>query len=84
MEQAQRHIGVDVAGRLVGHQHVGTGNDGTCDGDTLLLSARQRSGTRRRPVRQTHPGEHFFDRRSDFALVGPRQAQGQRNIVEGR
>src|SRR5579884_3139329 len=32
-------LGVEIACRLVGHQHAGIGNDGPGDGNALLLSA---------------------------------------------
>ena len=36
-----RALAVEIAGRLVGEQHVGLGDDRAGDGDALLLAARQ-------------------------------------------
>ena len=44
LQQVQDLLGalrVEVAGRLVGHQHRRVGDDGARDGDALLLSARE-------------------------------------------
>ena len=40
-QQAARHLGVNVAGGLVGEQQLGLGDDGAGDGGALLLAARQ-------------------------------------------
>ena len=39
VKQAQRHVGVDVAGRFIGDKHIGSANDGARDCYTLLLTA---------------------------------------------
>ena len=83
VQQAQRHFGIDIAGRLVGDKHIGTGDHCTGYRHALLLTARQRCGSRRRAVGQAHPRQHFLDRCGNLALVGARQAQRKRDIVKG-
>src|ERR1700683_1911824 len=34
IEDLLRALRVQIAGRLISHQHTGIGNDGACDGDT--------------------------------------------------
>ena len=83
-QQAARHVRVDVAGRLVGHQNLRPGDDGAGDGDALLLSARQRRGPRLPPIAKADPVQHFRDGRVDLALRHAGNAQRQRDIVIGR
>ena len=41
VQDAFRHFGIDVAGRLVGDQQLRPGDYGAGDSDTLLLPSRQ-------------------------------------------
>ena len=41
VEDVQRGVWVEIAGRLVGQQHARRIGDGAADGDALLLAARQ-------------------------------------------
>src|SRR3546814_19742803 len=50
LHDLERAFAVEVAGRLVGEQHVGTGDDGAGDGDALLLAARKLGGRMIPPI----------------------------------
>ena len=46
--------GIEVAGRLIGQQHDGLGDDGAGDGDALLLAAGEFAGRVMFPAGQAH------------------------------
>ena len=80
----RRHVGIDVAGRLVGDQQFGPGDDRAGDGDALLLAARQRRRPGAGAVGEPDPGQHLAHRPLDLGLVMPGDAQRKRDIVERR
>ena len=84
VQDALRHGRVDVAGRLVGDEQFGAGDDRAGDGDALLLAARQRRRARAGAVGEPDPGEHLAHRALDLVLAMPGDAQRQRDIVERR
>ncbi len=83
MEQPRRHLGIDVAGRLVGDEDFGPPNHCAGDRDALLLAARERRRPGRGAVGKPHPGQHLAHRGHQVALVDAGDAQRQRDIVEG-
>ena len=84
VEQPRRHLGVDVSGRLVGHEQLGLADHRAGDRHALLLAP----GQRRRPgagaVGKADPGEHLAHRPLDFGIAPPGYAQRQGHIVECR
>ena len=82
--QAAGHVGIDIAGRLVGDEQFGPVDDGAGDRDPLLLPARQGRRTGARPVGQSDPGQHLANRSLDLFFAGAGDPQRKRDIVEGR
>ena len=48
---------VEIAGRLVGEEHLGLGDERASDRDSLLLTARELAGPMLDSIRQTHTVE---------------------------
>src|SRR3546814_20496930 len=59
MQQALRHVGIDVARRFIRDQNLWPTDDGAGNANALLLAAGQGSRPRTRPVRQSYPGPHL-------------------------
>ena len=75
MQQPLGHVGVDVAGRLVGDQQLGPGDHRAGDGDALLLAARQGRRPGAGAVGEADPGEHLADRPFDLLLARARRSR---------
>ncbi len=82
-DELERHFGIDVAGRLVRHQHVGPADDRPRDRHALLFPARQGCGAGISAMRQADPFEHVGHRALQIGLAHARNAQGQGDVVEG-
>ena len=78
----ERAFGVEIAGRLVGEQHVGVGDDGARDRDALLLAARQLGGRVARPIDQPDLIEGREGGGPPRAFVIAAIEQGQLDILE--
>jgi hypothetical protein len=83
-QQAQRHGRIDIAGRLVGQQHVGAVDHGAGDGQALLLAARQGGGQGVHAVAQAHPLQQFGDVLAIGVGLAAGDAQRQGGVVEHR
>src|SRR3546814_15995598 len=70
MQQALRHVGIDVARRFIRDQNLWPTDDGAGNANALLLAAGQGSRTRTRPVRQSYPGQHLPNRGVAFFSIG--------------
>src|ERR671936_856228 len=55
----ERQIGIEVTGRFVGQNQLRIIDEGACDGDPLLLSARQFFGQRVHAMLKPHPFEYL-------------------------
>ena len=84
MDQPRCHLRIDIAGRFVGDEQIGLGDDRAGNRNALLLAARQGRRARTGPVRQPDPGQHLADRAFDLGLTLAGDPQGQRDIVERR
>src|SRR3546814_5951403 len=62
MQQALRHVGIDVARRFIRDQNLWPTDEGAGNANALLLAAGQGSRPRTRPVRQSYPGQHLANR----------------------
>ena len=62
VQQALGHVGIDVAGRLVGDEQLGPVDHRAGDRDALLLAARQRRRPGAGAVGEPDPGEHLAHR----------------------
>ena len=65
--QAVRHVGIDIAGRLVGNEQLGPVDHRPGDGDALLLPAGQRRRAGAGAVGEPDPGQHLAHRPLDIA-----------------
>ena len=83
-QQLDRHIGIDVAGRLVGDQQLGPVDHCAGDGDALLLAARKLRGQGMHSVSQLDPIEHICDGPRNIAFTHPSDPQWQGDIVKRR
>src|SRR5437867_707540 len=75
-----RRFGVQVAGRFIRHQNRRVGDNGTRDGDALLLPARKLPRIMFHAVCQTDRLQRGFDVRLAFGFAQMRQEQGQFDI----
>jgi len=82
-QQLQRHFRIDIACRLVRHQHFGPGDHRAGDGATLLLTAGQRFRPGIGAMVQPHPAQHVVHRFLHRFLAHAGNAQRQGDIVEG-
>ena len=86
LEELHQTLGlgvVEVAGGFVGEEQAGTVDDGSGDGDALLLAAGQFGRARGGLFGEADPAEHFADIGADLALGAAGDAQWQRHVVEG-
>jgi hypothetical protein len=82
MEKPRRHVGIDIARRLVGDKQLGLCDHGARDRDSLLLPARKRRGACRRTVGKPDPVQHFRYRPLDLPLRFAFYPQGKGYVVE--
>ena len=78
-----RGFGVQVAGGLVGKDHVGPGNKGPGDARTLLLTARHLAGEVVQPVGQPHPGEQLAGGGLPLGFGHPPEHQWEGHVFGG-
>ena len=83
-EDAQGHLVVDVAGRLVGQQDVGPADHGAGDGQPLLLAAGQGRRAWRACGAQADPGQQLGHVGAVVGRLAAGDAQRQGGVVEGR
>jgi hypothetical protein len=86
LEQLHQTLGlgvVEVAGRFVGKEQAGAVDNGSGDGDALLLAAGQLGWAGVGLFGKANPAEHFADVGADLALGAAGDAEGQRDVVEG-
>lgn len=82
VEQAMRHIGIDVSGRLIGDEQLRLTDDRPRNGNALLLSAGQRRWPGACAIGEANPGKHLSHRALDFRIALSGDAQRQGDIVE--
>src|SRR6185312_2275363 len=82
-QQTQCHLVIDIAGGLVGEQQAGPADHRARDGDALLLAARQRRRSGVELVGEADPAQQLGHVLADLLLGEARDAQRQRDIVEG-
>ena len=82
LHDLERQLGVEVARRLVGDQHVGTRRDGARDTDALLLARRQRDRRMRLAAAQADLIERRAHAFLDLAAARARDHERQRDVVE--
>ena len=75
-------LAVEIAGRLVGEQHVGVGDDRAGDGDALLLAAGKLGRRMVPPVLEADLVERRHRRLAPLRLVLAAIEQGQLDILE--
>ena len=78
----ERGLAVEIAGRLVGEQHVGVGDDRAGDGDALLLAAGKLGRRMVPPVPEADLVERRHRRLAPLRLVLAAIEQGQLDIFE--
>lgn len=76
------HLGVQVTGRLVGKDDVGVADDGTGDGDTLTLAARELRREVAHAVREADLFEHGDGGFTAFLGADLTVKKGQFDIIE--
>ena len=59
LQKTTRHFGIHIARRLISNEHFWATDDSTCDGDTLLLTARKRCRSGVRAFGKADPFQHF-------------------------
>ena len=80
---SSERLAVEIAGRLVGEQHVGLGDDRAGDGDALLLAAGKLGRRMVPPVARARPCRaRPSPPRAAAALVVAAIEQGQLDILE--
>src|SRR5512143_26522 len=75
---------VEVAGRLVGHEHLRVGRDRARDGHALLLPARELPRVVVRAIRQAHDRERELDLLFPASPVHVREKEGKLDVLERR
>ena len=80
MQQALRHFGIDIAGRLVGDEQFGPADHRAGDRDALLLAARQRRRTGAGAVGEPDPGQHLAHRAFDLLSLAPETRSGSATL----
>ena len=87
LEESHQAIGqvlVDVAGGLVGDEEARATDHRARDRNALLLSARERRGTRLQVIGEADPGQELGHVLGDLRLRDAGDAERQRHVVEGR
>jgi predicted Zn finger-like uncharacterized protein len=85
-EQVQepfRHVGIDIARRLVGDQQIRLRDNRAGDRHPLLLAAGKGGRASAGAVGKSDPGQHFAYRPLDFLLRPAGNAHRQCDIIEG-
>ena len=80
----QRHLMIDIAGRLVSQQDLGTANDRAGYGQTLLLATGQGRGQGGHVIAKPDPGQQFGDVVAILGWLVASNPQRQGGVVEGR
>ena len=83
-QQREDRLGVarvEIAGRLVGDDQIGIGDDGARDGDALLLAARERARVVVEPLVEADDAQRGLGALQALGLVEMREQQRQRDVV---
>jgi hypothetical protein len=86
LEELHQTLGlgvVEVAGGFVSKEQAGTVDDGSGDGNALLLAAGQLGRAGVGLFGEANPAEHFAHIGADLALGAAGDAQWQRHVVKG-
>ena len=86
LEELHQTLGlgvIEIAGGFVGEEQAGAVDDGSGDGDALLLAAGQLGWSGVGLPGEADPAEHFADVGADLALGAAGDAEWQRDVVEG-
>ena len=82
LHDLERQLGIEIAGRLVGDQHVGTRRHGARDADALLLARRERDRRMRLAAAKPDLIERGPHALLDLAPARARDDERQRDVVE--
>jgi hypothetical protein len=78
------HLGVEVSSRLVGPDEARRACEGACDGDALLLAARELRRPAVEPVAEADALQRLLRAPPGFALGDPDQKQRQLDVLGRR
>ncbi len=81
-EDFPRALAVEVAGRLVGDDDRGVGDEGARDGHALLLAAGELVGVVLHAVREAHERERHLDPLAPFAARERGEQERQLHVLE--
>ena len=81
-QHAHRHVAVEVAGRLVGEDHLGRQDDGPGHGRALALAAGEGAGQGLHPAGQVHPFEQGAKVAGAVGKVDAAHLQRQGDVLD--